>query len=148
LNIRRKNLWLCLPLAITGLGDCVLTLVGNNIIGLGWGWESSPTWRWCLHRGAIAFGFAFVGYLAAVGMIVAWAPPRLSKVLCVTMVLAHSYGMMSWLRLAGLSYFLSPLVFAAIALLTVVAIEQSAAANRGDYGMTPPTADSGQEHPN
>jgi hypothetical protein len=107
---------------VTGLGDAVLTLVGNNITGLGWGWETNPVWRWFLHRGALAFGLVFVSYLAGVGIIVACAPLRLSKVLCVTMVLAHTWGLMSWLRLAGLPFFLEPLVYAIIAAITVVAI--------------------------
>jgi hypothetical protein len=130
LRTRNKNLWLCFPLAVTGLGDGILTLVGNNITGLGWGWETSPTWRWFLHHGALPFGFAFVGYLVVVGTIVAYAPLRLAKVLCVTMVLAHTDGIMSWLHLVGVSYFLEPLVYAAIAIITVVAFEQDAAAKR------------------
>ena len=64
--------------------------------------------------------------LAGVGTIVAYAPVRLSKVLYVTMVLAHTWGIVSWLRLAGVSYFLWPLVYATIAVITVVAVEQVA----------------------
>ena len=123
LRVRRKNLWLCLPLAVTGLGDGFLTLFGNNITGLDWGWEISPVWRWFLQRGALPFGLAFAGYLVVVGTIVAYAPVRLSKVLCVTMVLAHSCGVVSWLRLAGVSYFFEPLVYATIAVITVFAVE-------------------------
>ena len=132
MRVRRKNLWLCLPLAVTGLGDGFLTLVGNNITGPGWGWEISPTWRWFLHRGALPFGLAFAGYLVVVGTIVAYAPLRLSKVLCVTMVLAHTSGIVSWLRPAGVSYFLEPLVYAAIAVITVVAVEQTRGSEAGD----------------
>jgi hypothetical protein len=126
LRVRRRNLWLCLPLAVTGLGDGLLTLVGNNITGLAWGWELSPSWRWFLHRGVLPFSLAFAGYLVLVGTIVAYAPVRLSKVLCVTMVLAHTWGIVSWLSLAGVSYFLCPLAYAAIAIITVVAVEQVA----------------------
>ena len=132
MRFRRKNLRLCLPLAVTGLGDGILTLVGNNLTGLDWGWETNPTWRWLLHRGALAFGLVFMGYLVVVGMIVAYAPLRLSKVLCVTMVLAHTYGIMSWLHLAGLRYFLDPLVYATIAAITVVAVEQTRGREAGD----------------
>ena len=124
MRVRRKNLWLCLPLAVTGLGDGFLTLVGNNITGLAWGWERGPGWRWFLHLGALPFGLAFAGYLIVVGTIVAYAPVRLSKVLCVTMVLAHTSGIVSWLSLAGVSYFLDPFVYAAIAVITIVAVEQ------------------------
>ena len=130
MRVRGNNLWLCLPLAVTGLGDGILTLLGNNITGLGWGSEMNPSWRWFLHRGALAFGLAFVGYLVVVGMMVAYAPLRLSKVLCVTMVLAHTYGIVSWLPSAGIRYFFHPLIYVAIAVITVVALEQSAAAYR------------------
>ena len=130
MRTRNKNLWLCLPLAATGLGDGILTLVGNSITGLDWGWETSPTWRWFLHHGTLPFVLAFVGYLVVVGTIVAYAPLRFAKVLCVTMVLAHTDGIMSWLHLARVSYFLEPLVYAIIAIITVVAFEQDAAAKR------------------
>ena len=133
--MRSKNLWLCLPLAVTGLGDEFLTLLGNNITGLGWGWETSPIWRWFLHRGALTFGLAFLGYLVVVGTIVMLAPVRLSKVLCVTMVLVHTYGLVSWLRLAGVSYFLQPLVCATIAIITVVAVEQTRCGEPGDGAL-------------
>jgi hypothetical protein len=98
MRIRSKKLWLCLPLAVTGLSDGILTLLGNDITGLRWGWETSLLWRWFLHYGALAFTFGFLGYLSAVGTIVVVAAPRLSKVLCITMVLAHTYGVISWLR--------------------------------------------------
>jgi hypothetical protein len=126
MRIRRTNLWLCLPLAVTGLGDGILTLVGNSITGLDWGWEISPIWRLLLHHGALPFGLAFLAYLLVVGTIVAYAPPRIAQVLCVTMVLAHTLGIVSWLRPW---YFLWPLVYASIAVITVVAVEQSAAGN-------------------
>ncbi len=111
---------------MTGLGDGFLTLVGNKI----WGWENSPLWRWFLQRGALPFALAFVGYLVVVGTIVAYAPLRLAKVLCVTMVLAHTYGIVSWLGPAGVSHFLEPLVYAAIAIITVGAVQQAAASDR------------------
>lgn len=132
MRVRKNNLWLCLPVAVTGLGDGFLTLVGNNITGLAWGWEISPSWRWFLQRGAVPFCLAFAGYLVVVGMIVAYAPLRLSKVLCVTMVLAHTYGIMSWLHLAGFRYYLWPLVYATIAVITVVAVEQTRGSELGD----------------
>jgi hypothetical protein len=131
LRIRRKNLWLCLPIAVTGLGDGFLTLVGNSITGLDWGWETNPAWRWLLHRGALAFGLAFMGYLVVIGMIVAYAPLRLSKVLCVAMVLAHSYGIVSWLHLTRAGYFLDPLVYTTIAAITIAPIELGASPNGG-----------------
>ena len=84
---------------MTGLGDGFLTLVGSSI-----GWENNPAWRWWLHHGTLAFGFAFVGYLAVVGLIVAFAPLRLSKMLCITMVLAHTHGIVSWLLVVGVPY--------------------------------------------
>jgi hypothetical protein len=127
MHIRKKNLWLCLPLAVTGLGDGFLTLVGSSI-----GWENNPAWRWWLHRGALAFGLAFAGYLAVVGLIVAFAPLRLSKVLCITMVLAHTHGIVSWLMVAGVPYFSESLVYASTAIITVVAVEQSGCTERRD----------------
>ena len=130
LLIRRKNLWLCLPLAVTGLGDGLLTLVGSSI-----GWENNPAWRWWLHRGALAFGLAFAGYLAVAGLIVAFAPLRLSKVLCITMVLAHTHGIVSWLLVAGVPYFSESLVYAATAIITVVAVEQTRCCEPGDDAL-------------
>jgi hypothetical protein len=123
--VRRNNLWLCFPLAVTGLGDGVLTLVGTKL----WGWEMNPIWRWFLQRSDVAFGFAFAGYLVVIGTIVAYSPLRLSKVLCITMVLAHTNGVLSWLHLAGLRYFLDPFVYAFIAVITVIAVEQGAGPN-------------------
>ena len=111
-------------MAVTGLSDGVLTLMGNI---RNWGWEISPLWRWFLHRGPLPFGVAFLGYLAVIGTIVACAPLRLSKVLCVIMVLAHTNGMMSWLRLVGLAYYFEPLIYALIAVVTVVAVAQDPA---------------------
>src|SRR5205823_3907128 len=84
---------------------------------------------WFLHRGAVAFGVAFMGYLVVVGAIIACAPLRLAKVLCLTMVLAHTWGVISWLHLAGFSYFLEPLVYVAIAIITLVGVEQGATVN-------------------
>ena len=137
MRMRRRNLWLCLPLAVTGAGDGILTLVGNNITGIGWGWETNPTWRWFLHLGALAFGLAFVGYLVVVGMVVVYAPLRCSKVLCVTMVLAHTHGIRSWLHLAGVRYFFDPLLYATMAVITVVAVEQSRSTEPGDDVAVP-----------
>ena len=131
MHIRRKNLWLCLPLAATGLGDGFLTLVGSSSIG----WEANPAWRWFLHRGALAFGLAFVGYLAVIGLIVAVAPLRLSKVLCITMVVAHTHGIVSWLLLAGVPYFSESLVYAATAIITVAAVEQTRGSEPGDGAL-------------
>jgi hypothetical protein len=118
--MRTKNLWLCLPLAVTGLGDGLMTLAGQSI-----GWERNPAWRWWLHRGDLAFGLAWVGYLAVVGLIVVFAPLRLAKVLCVTMALAHAHGIVSWLLVAEVPYYSESLVYAATAIITVAAVEQT-----------------------
>ena len=112
---------------MTGLGDGFLTLVGNSI-----GWENNPAWRWFLHRGALAFCLAFVGYLTVAGLIVASAPLRLSKVLCIMMVLAHTHGIVSWLLVAGVPYFSESLVYAAAAIITVVAVEQTRCGEAGN----------------
>ncbi len=122
LRLRRNNLWLCLSLAVAGLGDGILTLVGNNR----WGWEMTPVWVWFFqHGGSLSFVAAFLGYLAVFGMLVAVAPLRLAKGLCVMMVLAHTSGIASWLRLFPIPYLLEPLVYVAMAALTVFAFEKS-----------------------
>src|SRR6476469_8673930 len=124
---RTKNLWLCLPLAVTGPGDAILTLVGNNITGLGWGWEINPIARWFLQQGALAFGLAFLAYLLVLGTIIALAPLRLSKVLCVITALAHTEGIVSWLHLTDVSFVFELLVYATVGVITVVAVDQAAA---------------------
>ncbi len=133
MRLRRNNLWLCLPLAVTRLGDGILTLVGTKL----WGWEMNPIWRWFLHRSAVVFGVAFMGYLIVIGTTVAYSPLRLSKVLCIAMVIAHTDGVLSWLHLAGLHYFLDPFVYAIIAFITVVAVEQTGCTESGDDVAVP-----------
>jgi hypothetical protein len=115
---------------VTGLGDGFLTLVGTSF-----GWEQNPAWRWFLDRGALAFGLAFVGYLTVVGLVVAWAPLRLSKVLCITMVLAHTHGIVSWLLVAGVPYFSQSLVYVATAIVTLIAVEQTRCSEPGDDAL-------------
>src|SRR5204862_7394403 len=90
---------------------------------------------WFLHRGSLAFCLAFVGYLAVIGLIVAVAPLRLSKVLCITMVVAHTHGIVSWLLLAGVPYFSESLVYAATAIITVAAVEQTRGSEPGDGAL-------------
>jgi hypothetical protein len=53
------------------------------------------------------------------------------------MVLAHTHGIVSWLLVAAVPYFSESLVYAAAAIITVVAVEQAGCTESRDRAAVP-----------
>lgn len=125
---RKHRLWLCLPALLCSVFDGIITLVGQPKSywkgAFGYARELSPMWRALLLRHPCVFAIGQLGYILIVCAMIVRLPGRLSKILAVTMVLAHTNGGMAWLTYRfRLAYHWRVLVFAFFATVTVICFD-------------------------
>ena len=125
---RKHRVWLCLPALLCGVFDGIITLAGQPKSywkgAFGYANEISPMWRAMLLRHPCVYAIGFSGYLLIVCAIIVRLPGRLSKILAVTMVLAHTMGGMTWLAYRfRLAYHWWILVYAFFAAVTVICFD-------------------------
>ena len=125
---RKHRLWLCLPALLCGVFDGIITLVGQPKLYWKGAFDSArelaPMWRALLVRHPCVFAIGQSVYLLIVCAMIVRLPGRLSKILAVIMVLAHTHGGMSWLAYRfRLGYHWWILVFAFLATVTVICFD-------------------------
>ena len=125
-----KNIWYALPACIVCTADQVFTLIGQSKSY--WKYdrskanEANDLFNYLLQKGPWLFEFGIIIWMVLFTFLVMKTPPKIAKMISLSLIIGHSWGLSSWLQYKiGLSYYSILITFIFIAILTILCWEIS-----------------------